>query len=983
MEGSDGRSHSHAADDVAATAEQQQAGSEKEVTVSMRAMEKEALELTAESGLSTAQVEQRRAEFGYNEVIVAQKNIYLDLLMRYLQPTPIIMFITIILAAAIQPSEWLSFALLLIEINLLVFSAWRSEISTNASMAEIADGVAPEIDVKRDDQWQRVKVRELVPGDIFLVKGGVVVPADAMLRGNEYSEPCKIDESSLTGEALAVTRGVGDHILSGAVVKQGELEAQVTSIGANTLFGKSMALLGEEREEGRLQRLTKRLQMVILFCGMVVCAVLFIILIFAPPQNLNFGDAVRLCFVVLVAGAPVTLPVVIATILAVGARELAREKAVVTRLSAIEELAGMDVLCSDKTGTLTLNQLELDEPYIAKGFSLEELYEAAVLSSKREGAEAIDTAIFGSCPNDILLAVKDCFVVQRFIPFNPSDKKAEATVYRKSDPTQALFGVCKGSPDVINKLCHASDPARMQEVNEIIVGYASRGLRNLGVARRDSSDGSWYMLGLLALFDPPRHDTKEVIEAANNLFVDVKMITGDQQAIAIETCARLGLGTSIMGPEIWHGKSNVDELATMVENVNGFAGVYPEHKYAVVEQLQRNNHVVGMTGDGVNDAPALKKAQVGIAVAGATEAAKGAADIILSEPGLSTIIVAIKRSRKTFLRLNFYVTYRIWASAYNYAFFFLLFVALRIRYPSWLIVLVSLFKDIVILATSLDKVPIAPSPQAWNMVHPTVVALLMGAISTINSVIFAYVALPQYGNWWHNFDIASLTQEQVNSTLFLNTLITFSLTVLSTRTKGFFLDFKRRPSVYLLVPAFVVPFLLTFMAVYLDSIQLGAGPAVVGCGWAAAGITWAYSIIWLFIVEAVKLMAYYLIEFESNLRLKREMSRKRAQREITIEMLKEDGLKHVVQRLNTDAETTHGREPGVISEHMMSELKELRKTAEDYEFLKAQLTKFVTGALSNEEFAAALMAGPPRAASLRHSSRAASTVQALAAQSSL
>jgi len=930
-------------------------------------------ELTRSDGLTEEEVKERREQYGFNEVPRVEKNKYLDLLMRYLQPIPILMMIALVLSAAIQPSEWLSFALLLIELNLLVFSAWRSELNTNDAMAALAEGIAPQIDVKRGGQWERLPTRELVPGDIFLLKGGVVVPADALVRGEEHEEPVKVDESSLTGEALLATKHPGDTALSGSVVKQGELEAQVTAIGAETMFGKSMALLGgagAREVPGRLQTLTARLQIIILLCGVVVGLVIFLVLLFAPLAGTSFGDTVRMVFVIIVAGAPVTLPVVVATILAVGAKELAREKAVVTRLSAIEELAGMDVLCSDKTGTLTLNQLQLDEPWLAKGVSsAEELYFVAVLAARREGAEAIDQALFGSAPQQIVERAENEMEVLKFVPFNPTDKKTLATVRKRGGGEgEEVWYASKGSPDVINKLCHASNPEKLSEVEARMVEFAARGLRTLGVARKSDEPGAhWTMVGLISLFDPPRHDTADVIQAANSLFVDVKMITGDQQAIAIETCSRLGLGTAIMGPEIWRGAGQIGEgeLAKVVEDVNGFAGVYPEHKYAVVEQLQKNKHVVGMTGDGVNDAPALKKAEVGIAVAGATEAAKGAADIILSEPGLGTIVIAIKRARKTFLRLNFYVVYRIFASAYNYAFFLLLNVALRFRFPAWGIVLISLLKDIVILATSKDKVPVADKPQAWNMFRPTVVALVIAFISVLGSVLYAYAALPQYGNWWSAFGITPLTQQQVVMALFLQLVQSYCLTVLITRTKGFFLSLKRRPSLYLAAPAVGMPLAFTFFAVYLPTTTLGSGPPAVGCGWGAAGVTWAYSILVLLVAESAKLASYYVLEFESNLRAKREMQRRQMQKEIAAEMLRDEGLKNIID-LHKNSENPGDSSWESERSELQGQVEELkgqvlRMEAEmsAVESLRSGMLQYIRGQLSADDFACLLTAPPP------------------------
>jgi len=981
----------------------------KDHIVPIRQLERQEIIFTHPDGLTSSQVETLLLQHGYNEVIQKQESKWKNLAMRYVQPIPIIMLVAVILAAALQPSEWLSFGLLLVEMNLLVWSAWRSEINTAASMAAIKDNISPEIDVKRDGgKWSRIKARGLVPGDIFLCKAGIIIPADAIILGDaddkDEQETLKVDESSLTGEALLATKKPGDSLLSGAVVKQGELLAQVTATGENTVFGRSMALLGGQQAPGRLQVLTKRLQIAILVGGLVIGFVIFLVLLFSPISTLSFGNMIRSVFVIIIAGAPVTLPVVVATILAVGARELAAEKAVVTRLSAIEELAGMDVLCSDKTGTLTLNELHLDEPYLCDEFTESDLYEAAVLASKREGAEAIDTAIFTTTPPEILASVENKYTVTKFVPFNPTDKKTLAIVsqlehhggligkgprvsvaasdnvavvaagdgrnteeaegghFERSLSTKLVFTVSKGSPDIINRMCHGNNPEKYKQVEDKIVEFASRGFRALGVAKRDGaiSPGqaladvsSWQMIGLLSLFDPAREDSAEVIRAANHLCVDVKMITGDQLAIAIETCARLGLGTSIVGPEIWKHDGDARDLPRLVESVNGFAGVYPEHKYAVVEQLQKNHHIVGMTGDGVNDAAALKKAEVGIAVAGATEAARSSADIILSEPGLSTIVVAIKRARKTFLRLNFYMVYRIWASSYIYLFFLILYIGLRFPIANWLIVLLSLFKDVVVISTSKDKVPVAPQPLNWNLAHPAIVAIVMSCMSVLGSVIFTYVSLDRYGGWWHNFNIPQLTDDQVTMALFLHLLICACLTVLTTRTKEFFLKRQRRPSYFMLFIAIFVPIAVTFLAVYLpQSTTLGSGPQASGCGWAAAGITWAYSVVCIFLTEVVKLGAYYVLEFEANLRQKRKMELKEIQRQINTDLLQEEGLqsRFTGQQLLADQQE--------IQEQISIVKAELTRVMEENQLLKQTMLAFVSGQISSEQFVNRMTATP-------------------------
>eukprot|EP00921_Rhytidocystis_pertsovi_P025984 GHVQ01041952.1.p1 GENE.GHVQ01041952.1~~GHVQ01041952.1.p1 ORF type:complete len:815 (+),score=69.08 GHVQ01041952.1:163-2607(+) len=712
-------------------------------------------------GLTTKSVEERRRQYGYNEVIPKEFPEWKKILGRFLGIVPVIMLVTAVLSAAVPSRDgsrdWLSFGMLIFELLLVVFVDYLSDRNAGNAIKAVKDLSAPTCSCKRDKKWCTVNVRELVPGDVVALKGGVVIPADGVLVGK--GEPILVDESSLTGEAMAVTKHVGDELMGGAVIQSGELDMEVTSIGPDTFFGKTLALLGTVQSQGHLKKVLQWVAKLMAAVGAIGCGVLFFIKVFRDGDQ--FAIALKFAFVLLTAVVPIAMPVVTTTVLSVGALELSKESAVVTRLSAIEEMAGIEVLCSDKTGTLTLNKLTLERKNVVPGptFTEDDVMLMAALSSKHENQEPIDKAITDALGD---IRKTEGYEVTRFIPFNPVDKKTIATVTFPDGQTRTIS---KGAPHIVRNMVAESHPDMVDWMDDIITGHAERGLRTLGVAISDedqSGPHSWALVGMIALFDPPRDDTARTIERALDYGVDVKMITGDQRAIAIETARMLGMGTHIVGSEVWHSESHLVEqaggLGQFILGVNGFAAVYPEHKFRIVEALQNLGQLVGMTGDGVNDAPALKKANVGIAVAGATDAAKGAADIILLKPGLSTIINALFISRTIFIRLRNYITYRMASSTLILLFYFFSVIITGVNMPTWTLVLLSIINDFTIMSTSKDQVIPSDKPEKWDMIKISCISGTIGLVCVVECVMFLLLARPAYNTgFWEAFGVASLT----------------------------------------------------------------------------------------------------------------------------------------------------------------------------------------------------------------------------------
>ncbi|KAG2691695.1 hypothetical protein I3843_08G020500 [Carya illinoinensis] len=516
--------------------------------------------------------------------------------------------------------------------------------------------------VLRDGRWSEQDAAILVPGDIISIKLGDIIPADARLL---EGDPLKIDQSALTGESLPVTKNPSDEVFSGSTCKQGEIEAVVIATGVHTFFGKAAHLVDSTNQVGHFQKVLTAIGNFCI-CSIAVGIIIEIIVMY-PIQHRKYRDGIDNLLVLLIGGIPIAMPTVLSVTMAIGSHRLSQQGAITKRMTAIEEMAGMDVLCSDKTGTLTLNKLTVDRNLIevfAKGVEKEHVILLAARASRTENQDAIDAAIVGMLadPKEARAGAREI----HFFPFNPVDKRTALTYI---DDNGNWHRASKGAPEQIITLCNCKEDVR-KRVHAVIDKFAERGLRSLAVARqeipektKDSPGAPWQFVGLLPLFDPPRHDSAETIRRALNLGVNVKMITGDQLAIGKETGRRLGMGTNMYPSSSLLGQDKDASIAALpvdelIEKADGFAGVFPEHKYEIVKKLQERKHICGMTGDGVNDAPALKKADIGIAVADATDAARGASDIVLTEPGLSVIISAVLTSRAIFQRMkNYTVSY--------------------------------------------------------------------------------------------------------------------------------------------------------------------------------------------------------------------------------------------------------------------------------------------------------------------------------------
>ncbi len=775
------------------------------------------------NGLTTDEARARLVRFGPNEIVEERRSAFLTFLGYFWGPIPWMIEAAVLLSAVAHHWADLGIILVLLVANAVV-GFWEEHHAGNAIAALKAE-LAVKARVRRDGDWITEDSRRLVPGDVIRLRLGDIAPADARLL---EGDPIEVDQAALTGESLPVTREPGAAVFSGSTIRQGEIDALVYATGDKTYFGKTAHLLREVRTTSHFQRAVLKIGNTLIAIALALVAAILAVAIWRGDPLVT---TLQFALVLTVAAIPVALPTVLSVTMAVGARRLAKKQAIVTRLAAIEELAGVDVLCSDKTGTLTENRLTLGHPVGVGKIPPERVILAAALASRPGNADSIDQAVLAA-QNPLSLSK---FRPVHFQPFDPLRKRTEATV-RREDGSE--LRVTKGAPQVILALS-ANATAVRSATEEAIDGFAARGFRALGVASAEAA-GPWQFLGILPLFDPPREEAKATIAEARRMGVRLKMITGDQLAIARETARKLGLGTDIVDASGLSEMPVGAQKPSPVEKADGFAQVLPEHKFRIVDVLQRQGHIVGMTGDGVNDAPALKKADCGIAVSGATDAARAAASIVLLTPGLHVIVEAIEESRKIFQRMNSYAIYRI-AETLR----ILLFIASSIVffdfYPmtAVMIVMLALLNDGAILSIAYDRVRYQNEPEAWRMRSVLGVAAVLGVVGPIASFGLLYLGERIY----------HLDRDHVQTLMYLMLSVAGHLTIFAARTRGPF--WSIRPARALWLAVLSTQALATLIAVY------GLFMTPLGWGWAA--VVWGYALAWFLLTDRVKRFAYRIL----------------------------------------------------------------------------------------------------------------------------
>ena len=786
-------------------------------------------ELEASSGgLTGEQVQSRLERFGPNEIAEKRKNPLLVLLGYFWAPIPWMIEVALVLSLVVR--HWTDAAIIGVLLAMNGVVAFAEEHQAANAIAALKQRLAATARVLRDRAWMTLPVRELVPGDVIRVRLGDVAPADARLLGDVSLQ---VDQSALTGESLPVTRGSGDVLYSGAVVVRGEGDALVYATGAASFFGRTTALVETAGTVSHFQRAVLRIGHYLIVLAL---ALVTLTLVVSVARGNPVLQMLEFALVVTIASVPVALPAVLSVTMAVGARALARRRAVISHLPAVEELGGIDVLCSDKTGTLTQNRLAVTTPWTAPGTDGPALLAAAALASRAEDRDPIDLAVLAAAPSQ---HVPDGRRVTEFVPFDPVTKRTEATV---TSDSEGQFKVSKGAPQVIAALC-AGDPATAQ-MSTVAEGFAAHGYRSLGVARTGPG-GGWRLLGVVPLADPPREDSAATITAARELGVTVRMVTGDQVAIGREIARQTGLGQQILDAAALAaapGGEGEAELAAQVEAADGFAQVFPEHKYRIVRLLQSRGHIVGMTGDGVNDAPALKQADAGIAVAGATDAARAAADVVLLTPGLSVIVEAIRTAREIFARMTSYATYRIAETIRILLLITVATVAFNF-FPVTpaMIVFLTVLNDAAILSIAYDHVRGSDKPAAWDMRTTLVIATVLGIAGVAASFLLFALAAQVFG----------LSHALIRTLIYLKLSVAGHLTIFVTRTRGPFWT-RPAPAPLLLGAVIGTQLIATLIAVY--------GALMTPLGWGRAGLVWAYALAWFAVNDRIKLAAFWWLE---------------------------------------------------------------------------------------------------------------------------
>lgn len=790
----------------------------------------------------------------------------------------------------------------------------------------------------RDGKWNnQFDARLLVPGDLIELASGGAIPADCMLNSGTID----VDESAMTGESLPVTLHEREMAKMGATVVRGETHATVVLTGKNTFFGKTASLLGDSTGASNLQKLLIKIIIILCILAFTLCITAFIYLL-VKGQSLT--DSASFAVVVIVASIPLAIEIVTTTTLAIGSRQLSHFGAIVSRLAAIDDLAGLNMLCSDKTGTLTKNKMTIqdDAPAYEPNLTQMDLLKQAALATKWESPpkDALDT-LFLRChlwyPDlqaaiakhvaenpGIAQADKDLWVGQQishklqealsdyeslaYVPFDPRFKRTEGTVRVKS--TGSIFKVTKGAPHIIEAL--DKDHSKGEKMSAKVAELGEDGIRAVAIAVSDPINDQWvegaeeqkitpvwHITGMLTFLDPPREDTKETIVRSQAYGVPVRMITGDHILIAKKTCRDLQMGNMnrpewphIQGPDQLptldsNGKapSNlVKNFGSYIKEADGFAQVFPEHKFLVVETFRQLGYKCGMTGDGVNDAPALKRADVGIAVAGATDAARAAADIVLTQEGLSTIVLGIEISRCIFARMKSFLTYRIAATLQLLTFFFIAVLSFNpadyaaaynppdadiwpgfFSLPVIFLMIITLINDGTLISIGYDHAVPSKYPERWILPIIFMVSISLGAIACSSSLILLYFCLSSWdpNGLFQTWGIGGLFYGQIVNTIFLKVAVSDILTLFSSRTAHQFF-FQRKPHPILLGCAFIALCLSTTLSLAWPNSLLD-GVNVYGLGYNGQKMAlwiWIYCIVVFFIQDALKVIVWrFIIHF--------------------------------------------------------------------------------------------------------------------------
>lgn len=691
-----------------------------------------ALHVSPDTGLTNADVIVRRKEHGYNEVAEQKGHPVADFIRKFWGISAWMLELIMLLSAVLGKYSDLAVVSALLVINAVLSFAQERRAAGAVEMLRRRLQVSAR--VRREANWQLIPSRELVPGDIIRVRPGDIIPADVKLLSGALS----LDQSALTGESKDVDKKPGEVLSSGSVVLRGEGNGVVILTGAQTYFGHTTELVQQARPKLHIEAVVaKVVRWLFLIVGVLLGGVLVLSLIRGAPLI----EMIPLMLVLLMSAVPVALPVMLTVSMAVGSAELAKRGVLVARLSAAEDAATMDVLCADKTGTITMNQLAVAGVIPLEQATQSDVLFAGALASQEANQDPIDLAFLAAANERRIFDTLPKVVPVSFAPFDAKNRRTEAVVEQNGKRLRVM----KGAVRTIAEACGLQPPA-IEALEARASASAAKGYRTLAVAR-GSETGAPVLVGLVSLFDPPRPDAKELIAELRGLGVSVKMLTGDELPVASEIAQGVGLsGIRRVADLKAVAAETGNESADLLAGADGFAEAYPEDKYIVVQHLQAAGHVTGMTGDGVNDAPALRQAEVGIAVSTATDVAKGAASVVLTEPGLTNIVTLVEQGRTIYQRVLTWIVNKISRTILKAAFVSVAYIVTgKFIVSAFAMLMLVFMTDFAKISLSTDHVQPSSKPETWNIGGFVMVSVVLGLAMVTEALFLLWIGWTRFG----------------------------------------------------------------------------------------------------------------------------------------------------------------------------------------------------------------------------------------------
>lgn len=778
---------------------------------------------TSAEGLSVDEADTRLKTEGYNEIHEVKENKIRKFLKRYWGPMPWLLELAIVLTVILSHFTESVIIFILLTANAVI--GYLQSQNAQKAVKLLKKKLKVNAKVLRDGVWTAKEARDIVPGDIITVKLGDIVPADGMIVSGEISA----DESALTGESLPKSLHPSDIVYSSSIVKNGEAKCVATNTGVNTYFGTTVDLVKKARPKSKQEELMLNIVKYMLYVGI---AASIVVTLYAVYLHKDFLFILSFIVIFLIGAIPVALPAVLTVVQAVGALELSKKGVLVTRLDSVEDAASIDIFCFDKTGTITQNKLTVvDSASFDREYDRSDVLKFAALASRAEGMDAIDIAIL-NCAKALPVSFDNWEKVS-YTPFDPQSRRTEAVI--KYGETR--YRILKGAPRTLLELCRNTEESMTAVATKTIDDFSQRGYRTIAVAVSREDDPLKF-IGLLAISDPPREDSEKMIAEIKNLGVRPIMLTGDNIAIAREISKKTGIGSRIRRVGELEGLSHQEQL-NLIKNSDGFAEVYPEDKYTVVKLLQESGHMIGMTGDGVNDSPALKQAELGTAVSEATDVAKASASIVLTKPGLSEIIDALIISRKTYQRMLTWVINKIVkvievVVLFTVGFFWLHNIVISLLGMSLLV----FANDFVTMSIAADNVESTPNPNRWNIRNITSASLFLGIFFAIEDLLMIFIGL----NVFH------LSFERIQTLVMLSLVFNTQFRILTVRERRhIWSSFPNRNMLMINIAAIILFVLLGIFGIVIPSLPIMQVLTILGI-----------AVLFMLIIDLIK---YYLFRY--------------------------------------------------------------------------------------------------------------------------